>query len=144
MMTGAFVPDKEQELYGLRNSLTYWVDREDTYSDRATRLRQLSDNIEMEIIPLPQVLTPIDRLHTTHTWEGNAATQSRTNLGHHHGRLEDAIGSLRGLIADLDAQAAESSGIASAASTHASRVRGSITALEREIELDRLIALTTW
>ena len=96
----------EALIEGYQGSLNWWADQEARFDSRAEDLYAVASAIETNIGPLPAVLQPVWNLHTTHTWEGNAASQSRTRLGIHSDRLSGAVTTLRALVTDLEAEAA--------------------------------------
>lgn len=76
------------------------------YEDRAAAMRTLAASLTTAIQPLRSAFNPIRSLHTTQTWEGQAATASRTRLDGHEIRHNTAIRSIDGLIDDLVTEAA--------------------------------------
>ena len=110
----------ERNLSSYYGSKNRWANQEAHFDDRVEALNRVAAAIDINLAPLPSILDPVWAMHTTHTWEGNAATQSRTRLGIHEERASGAITTLRALVADLEAEAATA---ASEANYAAQRVR---------------------
>ncbi|NNK92601.1 MAG: hypothetical protein HKO87_09230 [Acidimicrobiia bacterium] len=64
-------------------------------------MRRVAIELERTIEPLRTALQPIAGLHTTPTWEGQAATASRTRLARLDEKRTSAVSSIDHLIAEL-------------------------------------------
>lgn len=72
----------------------------------AADMRRVADQLETAVSPLTRVFAPIEGLHDTSTWEGNAAAASRVRLGSLIGQTESANRSVGTVIVDLRGAAA--------------------------------------
>ena len=121
------------EISFLNNGLGYWIGEEVEHNNRATKLRETADGIDLNAAPLQNILRPIWDFHTSNTWEGGAATRSRTRLGTHEERISDVITTLNRLVADLDAEAALEEGLASEAGAQVSAFRVQLSSARTEL-----------
>jgi len=115
---------------------SYWNGKADDYGQAAQRMRQIAGQLRTEVSALTDLFGPIRRLHTTATWQGNAATLSRNRLDVHEDRHRFAVRAIEGIANDLDADA-------STADHHASQARSNERhyrqeALKIEIEMGAL------
>jgi len=116
----AAINAKERDIYWLNRHLSQLSGEAWAAEQRAETLRSVASQMTNNIDPLRGVFTPVHRYHTVNTWEGNAATQSRTRLDTHEGRTTGAITTLDGIVDDLYDAAALADGAASSARSQAS------------------------
>lgn len=133
MEDGAVTEQIEADLSRNRASLQYLDQRADDFADRAFRLRQLSNEITVELSPLRTAFDQIRRLHTLHTWQGDAATASRQRLDTLESRHQTALRQLDQLIDDLLLEASISHQQATDIHTQMSSVRWAIGELEDQL-----------
>lgn len=124
---------KSEQRSDLWSDVRVYEGRERAAEDRAEELRSVARNIDAQTGPLRQVFLPIRGLHTATTWEGNAATQSRTRLDIHESRTSGAITTLDALVDDLYAEATRADADASSARASAGSARWSIGRLTDQI-----------
>lgn len=123
----------EADLERAQQSMRYWDGRADEYSARAAEMRRTARELDAAASTLDRVLAPVQNLHVTSTWEGNAATQSRLRLDAHHDRLTTAIRTIDLLIGDLESEATTASVRASNASDEYTRYRQRVGRIEVEL-----------
>lgn len=123
----------EADLSRNRTSLQYLDRRADDFTDRAFHLRQLANEIGVELFPLRTAFDQIRRLHTRNTWQGQAATISRQRLDTHEERHNTALRHLDQLIDDLEREASISQQQATDIHAQMSSVRWAISQLEQEL-----------
>ena len=102
------------------------------YEDEAARMRSLAAGLTTALEPLRTAFNGIRSLHTTRTWEGQAATASRARLDGHEIQHNTAIRSIDGLIDDLEAEAAVTEQRRSATLGEISDIRWQIHLLEEQ------------
>lgn len=142
MSTGAIYYESdidriETDIASYRGSRDYWTSVETTADDRAADCRRVASAIRANTDPLSTVLQPVFDLHTTHTWEGNAATQSRNRLDIHSERATGAITTLRGLATDLEAEAAVAALRADTAAQEVANYAWKITMAQDDLQAAR-------
>ena len=128
MSTGTTYYETKAELLqanidAYQGSLFYWQREEAHYGEHADACRAAAAGIDTNTDPLGSVLAPVWGLHTTHTWEGGAATRSRNRLDIHSGRTTGAITALRALADDLRAEAENAQNRANSAGSEVGRYR---------------------
>jgi len=84
---------------------THWGDKADEYGQAAQRMRIVAGRLRFELTALHDLFGPIRNLHTTGTWQGNAATLSRRRLDAHEDRHNSAVRAINGIADDLDTEA---------------------------------------
>lgn len=123
----------EADLSRNRASLHYLDQRADGLADRAFRLRQLANEISIELTPLRTAFDRIRLLHTRNTWEGEAATASRQRLDTIESRHHAAVRQLDQLIDDLQHEASISHQEATDLHAQMHAVRWAIDRLEDQL-----------
>lgn len=137
-----WISDKQQQRDDHYDDLWRWQRNERDAEARAAELRLVAEGIKTEMVPLDGLFISINGLHNSTTWEGNAATQSRTRLDTNEGRVSQARDMLNGLVLDLEAEEAQAEGQAAVARTYAGYAWTNISRLNGEI--DELEAQLTW
>ena len=120
-----------------QGSLGYWQREEARYDDHAAACRAAAAGIDTNTDPLGTILAPVWGLHTTHTWEGGAATRSRNRLDIHSGRAAGAITALRALADDLWAEAITAQNRADTAGGEAGRYQTLISNARDDLWIER-------
>ena len=120
-----------------QGSLGYWQREEAHYDDRAAACRAAAAGIDTNTDPLGTILAPVWGLHTTHTWEGGAATRSRNRLDIHSSRAAGAITTLRALADDLWAEAENAQNRANTAGGEAGRYQTLISNARDDLWIER-------
>ncbi len=123
----------QRELARSRQSLNYLNNHAESHDSNALRMRQIAARLTNEIQPLRTVFTPLRQLHTSHTWEGQAATASRRRLDQHEIRHTAAIRGIDRLIDDLETTAQWHAAESAELSTQINNVRWAIQSLERQL-----------
>ena len=103
------------------------------HEDSAMQMRQIANDLSFEVEPLRTVFRPIRALHIPNTWEGQAATASRTRLDGHEARTNSAIRSIDGLIEDLQDRAVIEDGLGDGLRGQANSLRSGNWTLQRQI-----------
>jgi hypothetical protein len=101
-----------------------------------TKARDFEDTasaLSRSTAPLSGVLNTVRALHTSMTWEGNAATASRRRLDIHDERCASALNAIDSLIADLQEQQQVQEGIASYANYEQRRAANQLNTLQMEM-----------
>lgn len=115
--TAMEIADLEREIERLGHNAGYWQTMQTNAESKAQAMDTVAEQLAIHSNPLLTVFRPIENLHNVTTWEGDAATQSRTRLGTHIERVSDALAMIDGLISDLEVEAGK-------AHSHASDAEG--------------------
>lgn len=95
------------QIEGYLREETAWAQRAADLDGQQRDMREVARRLSEELTPLNNLFLPIRELHNTSTWEGNAATQSRTRLDGYENQYEAAVRSINGLIDSLNSRAGE-------------------------------------
>jgi len=95
-----------RELLDLRRDRDIAATRARSAAADAAAMRRVATDIERITEPLYTALEPVTAIHTTATWEGRAATASRTRLARFDEQRAAALGSIGNLITELRSTAA--------------------------------------
>lgn len=109
------VADLQREIESLSRDAGYWHTMQTNAESKAQAMNAVAEQLSTNSNPLLNVFRPIEDLHNANTWEGNAATQSRTRLGEQMQRVSQALQMIDGLIGDLEAEAGKAYSYASEA-----------------------------
>lgn len=125
-----------EQLTATYDTIRRWTDAAHQFEAEAEDARRLARNLGDELVNLRRLFDPVRDLHTTATWEGDAADHSRRRLDQHEDQFAIGLWQIDRLIDQLDTKA-----IAATRSADASR--DSIDSAQRkawslEAELGRL------
>lgn len=76
-------------------------DQVELHGEYAARARAVAGQLTDNVAPLRSLFDGIRSLHTTATWQGNAATESRSRLDVHELRTTQAVRQIDALIDEL-------------------------------------------
>jgi hypothetical protein len=127
---------REQQLrdYNRLNAQKLAASRAASAATRKARdLAATANALRRSTAPLSGVLNTVRALHTSMTWEGNAATASRRRLDIHDERCASALNAIDSLIADLQEQQQVQEGIASYANYEQRRAANQLNTLQMEM-----------
>jgi len=84
-----------------QRSMRSWGNLADGYTQTIIDMQRVSRLLQAEVTALHNLFLPIRSLHTTATWEGDAATLSRQRLDTTESRFAAALAMINSLIGDL-------------------------------------------
>lgn len=102
-------------------------------SQQGAELRASSAQLTAVSEPLIGVLDAVRALHTSHNWEGAAATRSRLRLDALEQRCSAALAAIDGILSDLDDQSRMQAGIADRAYAEQRRLGPRLHELREEL-----------
>ena len=94
--------DAEERFAQHHDEITRLQAQREQDGDHAAQARALAQSLTNTVQPLRSLFDPIRSLHTTTTWQGNAATESRVRLDGHEARTNQAVRQIDALIDDLE------------------------------------------
>lgn len=95
------VPEVEDEIAEHHAELSALHSEVNQYGEYAEQARALARELTNTVAPLRSLFDGIRSLHTTATWQGNAATESRSRLDIHEIRTAQAVRQIDALIDEL-------------------------------------------
>lgn len=95
----------QAELAETYADIRQWSDSAHRFEATAEDARRIAHLLDDEIGQLRRIFDPVRALHTSSTWEGNAADQSRRRLDRHEDQLTIGLWQIDRLVDQLETKA---------------------------------------